>query len=99
MDSTSVTLMLNIIIHHLDTTLPQGLITSMKGIFLKGTGLYAYMCMPLELPFLASLFLYVRNNKLTAIEYSYDMEGFAFIFKWMLFIVLRKLYPFPTSTQ
>ena len=52
---------------------------------------------PLELPFLASLFLYVRNNKLAAIEYSSDMQGFAFILKWMLFIVLRQLYPIPTS--
>ena len=33
------------------------------------------MCIPLELPYLASLFLYVRNSKLTTIEYSSDMEG------------------------
>ena len=87
-DSSNVSLMLEIIIHHLHTTLPQGLIASMKGIFLKGTGLYAFMCIPLELPFLASLFLYVRNNKLVAIEYSSNMEGFAFVLKWMLFIVV-----------
>ena len=33
------------------------------------------MCISSELPFMASLFLYVRNNKLTTIEYSSDMEG------------------------
>ena len=96
MDSSNITLMLNVIVHHLHNVLPQGLIALVKGIFLKATGLYAFMCISLELPFMASLFLYVRNSKLTAIEYSYDMEGFAFIFKWMVFIVLRQLYPFPT---
>ena len=78
-DSTNITLMLNIILHHLETTLPQGLITSMKGILLKGTGSCPFMCIPLELPFMASLFLYVRNNKLTSIKYSSNIEGFAFI--------------------
>ena len=99
MDSTSITLMLNIIVHNIQTTLAEGLIDSMKGLFLKGTSLYAFMCIPLELPFLASLFLYVRNSKLIGIEHSSEMKCFAFIFKWMLFIVLRKLYPFPTATQ
>ena len=91
--------MLDAIVHHLETTLPQGLITLMKGIFLKGTGFYAFMCIPLELPFLYYLFLYVRNNNLTSIEYTSKMECFAFIFKLMLFIVLRQLYPFPKSAQ
>ena len=84
--------MLDVIIHHLQITLPQGLISLVKGIFLKGTCLYAFMCIPLEIPFLDSLFLYVRNRKITAIEYSYDMEGFTFIFKWMLFIVYKNLH-------
>ena len=40
----------------------------------------ASMCIPMEVPFLDSLFVYVRNNKLDIIEYSSNMEGFAFIF-------------------
>ena len=88
MDLASINFMLDFIVHRLHIALPQGLITSVKGIFMKGTSLYTFMCIPLKLPFMAYLFLYIRNNKITSIDYSSDMEGFGFILKLMLFIVL-----------